>query len=186
MSVSGDPLDETTRPQAPRIDGVTPQQRWHGRRLAMIHEMHLGQLVEVRRVMERVAAGDDDAADLGDAIASIQMTHNYRQFGTLCGYECAVLTAHHTIEDESIFPALSGRSEGLQRVVDRLRAEHEVIHGLLEDLEAAGRKLQDEPGPAAFARVQAIFGQLERFVRSHFGYEQEELEEALGYWNVPV
>jgi hypothetical protein len=27
---------------------------------------------------------------------------------------------------------------------------------------------------------------LERFVRSHFGYEQEELEEALGYYDIAL
>ena len=39
-----------------------------------------------------------------------------------------------------------------------------------------------EPGRETFAELKAAFLALERFVRSHFGYEQEELEEALGYY----
>lgn len=186
MSGTGEPLDDSARPRAPKIEDVTLQQRRHGQRLALIHEMHLQQIAEVRRLIEQAAAGDQAASAVGEAVSSIRMLHNYRRVGTLCGYECAVLTSHHTIEDQAIFPALSGRSDGLQRVIDRLRVEHEVIHGLLEELEAAGRALDDAPGPEAFARVRETFERLERTVRSHFGYEQKELEEALGYWQVPI
>ena len=28
-----------------------------------------------------------------------------RRVGTLCGHECQLLTLHHTIEDQEIFPA---------------------------------------------------------------------------------
>lgn len=186
MSDPLDPFAEDMRPSAPKIEGVTAEQRARGRRLALIHDMHLRQLTAVRNVMEQVAAGEASSKTLGEAVSSIRMTHNYRQFGTLCGQECAVLTSHHTIEDQAIFPALSGREEGLQSVIERLIVEHGIIHGLLEQLEATARQLVDRPGDEAFARVQACFAQIERAVRSHFAYEQEELEEALGYWNIAL
>ncbi len=186
MNDPHDPVPDDMRPRAPKIDGLDAQQKTHGRRLALIHDMHLRQLAAVRNVMEQVAAGQASTKRLNEAVSSIQMTHNYRQFGALCGQECAVLTSHHTIEDESIFPALSGCDEGLQSVIERLIVEHGVIHELLEQLQAAARQLVDRPADEAFARVQKHFSRIESAVRSHFGYEQEELADALGYWNIAV
>lgn len=186
MTASLNLLDAATRPKAPRIEGVTPEQRRHGRRLAMIHRLYLQQMGEVRQVMEEVARGESEAERLGKAVSSMQMVHNYQVFGTLCGRQCAALALHHTIEDHEIFPALAGRSEGLRRVIERLQAEHRVIHELLERLQAHAGEMMREPGAATLARLRESFEALETAIISHFGYEQEELEEALGYWNIPI
>ena len=179
-------LDDSTRPKAPKIDGVTPAQRRLGKRLALIHAHHLDQIDQVRWVMEQVEAGEQSAVALVDAIFSMQMTNNYRLFGNLCGRECQMLTLHHTIEDHHMFPALRHGSDGLRKVVDRLSQEHLIIHQLLEALEDNARKTVTQPGRGTFVELKAAFLALERFVRSHFGYEQEELEEALGYHGVPL
>lgn len=186
MSDPHDPFADATRPRAPKIEGLRPPQRAHGQRLAMIHAMHLRQLSSVRDVMERVAAGESASAMLGEAVSSLGMTRNYRHFGTLCGQECAVLTSRHTIEDQSIFPALSERGEGLQSVIERLIVEHGVIHELLEQLEATAMQLVKRSNGEAFARVREDFARVDSAVRSHFGYEQEVLEDALGYWNIAI
>src|SRR5690606_7177264 len=55
MTYTIDLLDPSTRPKAPRIEGATDAHRRRGRRLAMIHEMHLRQMAHVRQVMEHVA-----------------------------------------------------------------------------------------------------------------------------------
>jgi len=179
-------LDDATRPKAPKIEGITPAQRSQGKRLALIHDYHLSQMDEVRWVMEQVEAGAQSAATLLEAISSLQMAANFRLFGNLCGQECRMLTAHHTIEDHSIFPLLRDGSDGLTKVVDRLGQEHLIIHRLLEALEDNARKTVTQPDRETFVELKAAFLALERFVRSHFGYEQEELEEALGYYDVPL
>ena len=179
-------LDDATRPKAPRIEGITEAQRHHGKSLALIHNYHLAQMNEVRRMMERVEAGEQNAATLVDAISSMQMVANYRMFGNLCGRECHMLTLHHAIEDESIFPVLREGSDGLRKVVERLRQEHAIVHQLLERLHAHAVEAVKEPGPETFAALKTAFLALDRVVRSHFGYEQEELEEALGYFAVPL
>ena len=97
-------LDDATRPKAPKIEGITPAQRRQGQRLALIHEHHLAQMNEVRWVMEQVEAGEQSTQTLLEAISSLQMAANYRVFGNLCCRECQMLTLHHTIEDQSIFP----------------------------------------------------------------------------------
>ena len=179
-------LDDSTRPTAPKIEGVTPAQRRLGKRLALIHAHHLEQINQVRWVMEQVEAGEQSAATLVDAISSMQMTNNYRLFGNLCGRECQMLTLHHTIEDHHMFPALRQGSDGLKKVVDRLSEEHLIIHQLLEALEAGARNAVTRPDRETFTELKKAFVALERFVRSHFGYEQEELEEALGYYDIPL
>jgi len=137
-------------------------------------------------VMEQVEAGEQSAAALADAISAMRMTGNYRLFGNLCGRECQMLALHHAIEDQSMFPALRHGSDGLRKVVDRLSEEHSIIHRLLQALEAAAVNAVTEPGRETFAEVKAAFLALERVVHSHFGYEQTELEEALGYYDVPL
>jgi hypothetical protein len=179
-------LDNATRPKAPKIEGITPAQRMAGKRLALIHDYHLEQMNEVRWVMEQVEAGEQSAAALAEAISSLQMAANYRAFGNLCGRECQMLTLHHTIEDHSLFPALRAGSDGLRKVVDRLQEEHAVIHRLLQTLYDNAINAVRQPGRETFAATRAAFLALDRVVRSHFGYEQEELEEALGYFDVPL
>jgi iron-sulfur cluster repair protein YtfE (RIC family) len=179
-------LDDATRPKAPKIEGITPAQRRQGKRLALIHEHHVEQMNEVRWVMEQVEAGERSAETLLEAISSLQMAANYRVFGNLCGRECQMLTLHHTIEDQSIFPELRQGSDGLRKVVDRLAQEHLIIHQLLEALHDKAVNAVREPGRETFAALKAAFLALDRVVRSHFGYEQEELEEALGYFGIPL
>ena len=179
-------LDDATRPKAPKIEGITPAQRRQGKRLALIHEHHLEQMNEVRWVMEQVEAGEQSTQTLLEAISSLQMAANYRVFGNLCGRECQMLTLHHTIEDQSIFPELRHGSDGLRKVVDRLSQEHLIIHQLLEALHDKAVNAVREPDRETFAALKAAFLALDRVVRSHFGYEQEELEEALGYFGIPL
>ncbi|WP_051679762.1 hemerythrin domain-containing protein [Pseudorhizobium marinum] len=179
-------LDDTTRPKAPKIEGVTAPQRQHGRRLAMIHAMHLQQMREVRQVLDRVASGLGAAGDVAAAVASLDMTRNIRASGNICGQECQMLTFHHTAEDQCIFPALMGRSEGLTKVVERLAEEHLIIHALIEGLEASAISAIENPSAEAFGELKEIYDLLETVVQSHFGYEQEELEEALGFFEVDV
>lgn len=179
-------LDEATRPKAPKIDGVTPAQRRQGQRLAMIHMMHLQEIAKVEAVIRQIAEGQGHPARAGEAVADLRMTANYRLFGNLCGRECQHLTFHHTSEDQQIFPALMGGSEGLRQVIQRLADEHLVIHALLERLETEAIALIEAPRQENFIRVKETFVQLASMVRSHFGYEQAELEEAIGFYGVPM
>lgn len=176
-------LKEDARPKAPRIEGATDMHRRQGRQLAMIHRMHLQQMAGVRRVLEGIAAGLEAPAALADAVPRMEMLNNYRQFGNLCGQECQFLDYHHGAEEHDIFPHLASRgSDGLRKVIDKLHEEHEVVHALLERLYADAVRLVQDPGREAFDEARATFEALERVVRSHFGYEEVELEEALGVY----
>lgn len=187
MTHTIDLLDPTTRPKAPKIEGITHAQRLHGRRLSMYHKMHLRQMAHARDIMEKVAAGERQLADLEDALSDMDMRHNYRVFGNICGQSCQILTGHHTIEDRYLFPVISSQAdEGIRKVVDRLVAEHGVIHDYIVAVEGAAVAVMESPNPAAFATLRDAFETLESFVVSHFGYEETELEEALGYYDVEM
>ena len=180
-------LDDTKRPKAPKIADVTPDQRQQGRRLALFHRWHLQQMQGVAQVMQQVEVGEKSLAQLDGAISELQMAANYRQFGNLCGAECEMLTGHHSVEDQFIFPALHGNgSHGLRKVVERLREEHAVIHHVIEELEAGAKAAMQNPGAETFAILKSIFLRLEQLVRSHFRYEETELEEALGYHGIGI
>ena len=96
-----------------------------------------------------------------------------------------LLTYHHRSEDREIFPLVRPVDEGVARVVDRLVAEHAVIEALLENLVTSAQALVVEQSTSAFEALRDTFSTLERVVRSHFAYEEVELEEAIGLAAVP-
>lgn len=180
-------IDESTRPKAPPIEGLDPLQALKGKRLAFIHQLHLRELDRTRQLMHQIEAGERRLAELGEAVSSLHMVESYRAFGNLCGRECQILTFHHMAEDQLIFPALDEQgSAGLRKVVQRLREEHEVIHGLLEELEGRAADAIARADAESFATLKETFDSLDRTVRSHFGYEETELEQALGYHEVEI
>ena len=80
-----------------------------------------------------------------------------------------------------MFPTLEGQGNPvLGAVVARLRAEHEVVHELIERLYRAAVDLVERPSEDTFAAAAEVFDKLTEVVRSHFGYEEAELEEAIG------
>ena len=186
MTTAVDLPDDSTRPKAPKISGVSDSQRDSGRHLAMIHAMHLRELSRVNQAMEQVFEGKGSAQTLLTTISSMQMVANMRRFGNLCGAACELLTAHHSIEDHYVFPGLRGHSAALDKVVQRLQAEHLVIHDLLVELEAAAVALVTDCGKQNAIALRNEYKRLETFVVSHFGYEQTELEEVLGYYGVQI
>jgi iron-sulfur cluster repair protein YtfE (RIC family) len=180
-----DLFDKSQRPKAPPIPGATELHRSAGRRLAEIHEMHLLALEETKSMMDQVQHGEDNAKNLAEHVASLELFENYRRFGNLCGRECQFLDFHHTSEDNEIFPAIAlNGSEGLRRVIARLSEEHSVIHKLLEALAMNVTDLWADPSATNFARTRETYQDLYKAVRSHFSYEQAELEEAIGYYGV--
>lgn len=179
-------LDDATRPRAPKLENLTPEQRAPGRHLRMIHN-HLRENVEaLRRMVDEAAKGEMSAADVREEAGSLLMLQNYKRFGNLCGQHCYIVNTHHSIEDAHIFPALSEKGEAWKRVTDRLVAEHEVVHELLVRLVDALNALSRDTTPENFAAARELNDALERVLLSHLGYEEEEIGDALGYFRIGV
>ncbi|QQA41813.1 hemerythrin domain-containing protein [Pelagovum pacificum] len=177
-------LDEAGRPKAPPVPGATDHDRRRGLHLAAIHRGHLMEMHRLAQILDQVAAGVPGAADqLADAVPAMEMVRNMQAVGTLCGRECQMLTFHHDIEEAQMFPGLdSVGNAGLSAVVAKLKAEHLVVHELIDLLAADAETLRRDPSAEALKRARESFEALGRVVRSHFGYEETELQEALGHY----
>lgn len=176
-------INPAERPHLSPMPGATDEHRRQGRKLAAIHRGHLWDLARIAKVLARIKAGETPPDELRDIVLASDMTQNYRSFGSLCGQECRVLGFHHDAEEHHMFPELEAVGQNaLTRVVARLRAEHAIVHELLLRLERAAMTLIYEPTDANFALAEATFERLLDVVRSHFGYEETELEEAIGLY----
>lgn len=157
--------------------------RRQGRQLAAIHSHYLREMAQIGAVLSRIEAGDSPPDDLKRIVLSLDMAENFRAFGSLCGRECQVLKFHHDIEGADMFPRIEAAGGGgFREIVAKLKAEHEVVHELIVRLSHAADVLAKDPSEENFARAGATFRKLEGVVRSHFGYEETELAEAIGYY----
>lgn len=174
-------LDNTKRPKARKIENLSPAQRRQGRRLSLFHNMHREQLREVESAMVQI----DEV--LLAKISDLDMRHNFKVFGNMCGQECQMLSGHHGIEDQVVFPRLHEAGDaGLKKVVERLMAEHLVVHELIEELEELAIAAIQNPTPENHSNLKHSFAELNTCVQSHFGYEETELEDALGVIDVGI
>ena len=176
-------LDEAARPKAPKVQAATDMHRRQGRQLATIHRHHLMEMARIGAVLARIEAGDAPPENLRRIVLSLDMAENFRAFGSLCGRECQVLKLHHDIEGADMFPRIEAAGEGMFRgVVAKLLSEHEVVHELIVRLGRAADALVEDPQEANFNQAAATYRKLEAVVRSHFGYEETELAEVIGYY----
>ncbi|MEW9533195.1 hemerythrin domain-containing protein [Microbispora sp. NPDC049125] len=175
----GGVLDEATRPRLPKRDlgALPPARQEHGRRLVLIHDHLRQELAQIRDALDQVAAGRADAAALRTMINRLTMRQNYWTLGTFCASYCRLVTTHHTIEDEHMFPMLAKADETLAPVVERLEQEHEVIADVLTGLDAALVAMIADPERLGLVREQVEL--LADVLLSHLGYEEEELVEPL-------
>ncbi|PAU98058.1 hemerythrin domain-containing protein [Paracoccus salipaludis] len=178
--------DEAARPRAPAFT-LTPFQELNGRGLAAIHRWYLRDLSAVGALMGDIRAGLKQPGELAPAVRGMPMAQNLRLFGTACGASCKAITTHHQIEDFHLYPQLEVQgNEGLNAVLARLRAEHRGLEHLIEVLAEAADELALDPAPARFDACAQGFAALDRAVRSHFRYEEDEIGPALGFYEVQV
>jgi hemerythrin-like domain-containing protein len=179
-------LDEATRPRSAKrdINALPPAKRANGQRLVLIHDHLRQELAQIRDALEQVADGQGDAASLRSMINQLTMRQNYWTLGTFCASYCRVLTTHHTIEDEHMFPMLAGAEPSLGPVVERLEQEHDVIAGVLTGLDVALVAMIEDPEKLDGVRLQVDL--LSDALLSHLGYEEEELVEPLARLDLDI
>lgn len=186
VSYADTPLADLTiefdkRPEMPPLPDATEDHRRQGRKLAAIHRMHLMDMARIAALLKRTEIGDASPEELNNAVQNLELTENMRSFGSLCGRECKVLEFHHDAEEHSIFPQLEAQQvDALTALIARLRAEHKVVHELIIRLERAAMALMFDTNTENFSETKAVYWKLEEVIRSHFGYEETQLEEAIG------
>ncbi|MEU4326960.1 LLM class flavin-dependent oxidoreductase [Nonomuraea dietziae] len=180
------PLEESTRPRLPKRDlaALPAAQQERGLHLVMIHDQLRQELTQIRDAVEQVAAGRGEVAALRSMISRLTMRQNYWTLGSFCASYCRILTVHHTIEDERMFPALRSAQASLAPVVDRLQEEHEVIAELLTDLDAALVAMVEDAD--AIDGVRERLEVLSEALLSHLAYEEEELVEPIARLDLDI
>ncbi|MEV0383800.1 LLM class flavin-dependent oxidoreductase [Nonomuraea sp. NPDC050643] len=179
-------LDEAGRPRAGKHDPaeLTPEQRRLGRHLVEVHDGYRQEMRQVQDAVEQVATELPDAGRPRPANDRPAMRQNLWTLGTYCATFRRLLAVHHTVEDESMFPAVLEREPALAPVIKKLEQEHEVIAELLAGLDEACVELLGDP--AALDRVRARADRLADVLSSHFAYEEEELVEPIARLGIRV
>ena len=147
--------------------------------LIAVHDHLRGELAQLREMIGQVAAGSLDPSAVRSEIALLTMRQNQWTLGAYCESYCRLVGMHHTIESQSLFPGLSGLDGRLAPVTGRLHAEHLVIAGVLERVDAALVALVTAP-EAGMPELRAAVDVLTDLLLSHLSYEETELAEPLG------
>jgi alkanesulfonate monooxygenase SsuD/methylene tetrahydromethanopterin reductase-like flavin-dependent oxidoreductase (luciferase family)/hemerythrin-like domain-containing protein len=172
--------DESTRPSGPAPDperSYTPQQEAAGRHLVDVHDHLRGELAQVRDLVEQVASGLMEPGVARSHINTMTMRQNSWTLGAYCESYCRVVTTHHTIEDQSMFPHLRRSEPALAPVIDRLQEEHHAIHDVLEGVDRA--LVAFVADPAGIDELRGAVDLLTDTLLSHLSYEERELVEPL-------
>lgn len=174
------PWDEASRPhRSPAGPEVTysEQGRLVGQHLVDVHDMLRKELTELREVVGQVREGALTAGEARSALNEMAMRQNDWTLGAFCSRYCRAVAQHHTLEDDAIFPHLRRSEADLEPVIDRLHAEHLVIH---DAIEAVDRALVGHINdPTDFEPLQAALDLLTDTLLSHLSYEEFELVEPL-------
>lgn len=153
-----------------------------GQHLVEIHAHLRGELEQVRDLVEQVAAGRISVGSARSAVNDMSLRQNDWTLGAYCASYCRVLTAHHSIEDASVFPHLRAAEPALAPVLDKLSADHHVVHALLEELD---RALVGMLGGGDLDGVRDKAERLQEVLVAHLDYEEEQLVaplDRLGYF----
>jgi hypothetical protein len=179
-------LDDSTRPPVQKLEGLTPEQKAPGEHLREIHNHLRGNMQTLGRLIERAADSMVTIEEIEAETADLAIVANYRRFGNLCGQHCQIVEMHHSIEDYAVFPQLAKQGEAFRKIAERLKAEHVVVHELLERLMDALVSLTHAPTTENFAAAREVYEALARVLLSHLGYEEDAMGDALGYFRIGV
>ncbi|WP_439661382.1 LLM class flavin-dependent oxidoreductase [Lentzea sp. HUAS TT2] len=172
--------DESTRPKgpAPEADAVySASGRAMGRQLVGVHNHLRDELKKIRSIIQQAADGMIGIGEARSEINTMTMRQNNWTMGAYCETYCRLVTIHHTLEDTSLYPQLREGDARLGPVLDRLSEEHQVIHGVLERLDAALVATVAEP--QRIGEVQKAVDLLTDTLLSHLSYEEDQLIEPM-------
>jgi hypothetical protein len=145
-----------------------------GDHLVAIHDHLRSELAQLRDLVEQVARGIVDVGTARSMISTMTLRQNSWTLGTYCESYCRVVTTHHTIEDQSMFPRLRQADPSLAPVVERLEREHHQVAEVLEEVDRALVTLVSRPDDGVDA-VRTAMRSLSDTLLTHLAYEEEQL-----------
>jgi hypothetical protein len=151
------------------------------RELVYVHS-HLRQdLATVRRLAGEARDGLSPETILAE-IRDLQTNSPLWRLKFGCVRYCRFVNGHHSLEDQALFPAIRAQDPSLGGVLDRLEADHLVVHAITDRIAAlADRVPSDASGVSRFELVAALT-ELEEHLLGHLAFEEESLEPLLSSW----
>ena len=108
--------NESERPTGP---GPEPERRYtaheqaSGQHLIDVHDHLRAELTQIYNLIDQVESGTLDVGAARSAMNEMTMRQNNWVLGTYCESYCRVVTTHHTIEDQSLFPYMRQTEDGV-------------------------------------------------------------------------
>src|SRR5215467_13249558 len=160
--------DESARPVGPEPPAGAVYTA-HGRAIAghlvQVHDHLRAELTQIRDLIGQVRDSETGVAEARSAINQMTLRSNSWTLGAYCASYCRIVTGHHSLEDQAVFPHLRAREPDLDPVIDRLANEHGIIHKVLKDVDAAlVEHLRSTDG---FSRLQQAADVLTDVLLSH-------------------
>ncbi|MEU7617806.1 LLM class flavin-dependent oxidoreductase [Micromonospora rifamycinica] len=172
--------DESTRPVAPSAPAghvYSARAQAAGAHLVDVHDHLRRELSEIRDLLDQVRRGVVSAGDARGVLNRLTLRQNNWTLGAYCAAYCTLVTQHHGLEDDAIFPHLRRADPGLVPVIDRLEQEHVVIHEVVEGVDRALVALIGDP--ARLTGLQQAVDVLTDTLLSHLSYEEQNIVEPL-------
>jgi len=169
--------DESTRPTLaePTDTAYDSGQLTTVEHLVAIHDHLRGELDRVRDLIGQVRRGLLTVGEARAAVNELTLRQNNWTLGAYCQSYCGFVNGHHGLEDASVFPHLRRAEPDAAPVLDRLQAEHEVIHALLDGVDRSLVALVRDSDAAALDHVEQAVESLAERLLSHLTYEEREL-----------
>lgn len=146
--------------------------------LIAIHNHLRQELARLREVIVEVGQGRTTAAAARSHLNQMTMRQNYWTLGAFCSAYCRVVSVHHTIEDTQLFPDLKAADQSLEPILARLRADHEAISRLLNDIDGALVAMVENPD--GLEEAQVAVARLSDALLAHLRLEEESILEPIG------
>ena len=164
------------RPVAPRRPdraAASARGRAIGRHLVDVHDHLRQELSQVRDLISQVRDGAVTAGRARAVLNEMTMRQNNWTLGAYCEAYCGLVTQHHGLEDQAVFPHLRRSDPGLAPVLDRLTEEHVIIGEVIEGVDRALVRLVRAPG--GLGDLEEAVDMLTDTLQSHLAYEEEQL-----------
>lgn len=171
------PIDDSTRPRVAGSVDLTADQRLAGDHLRMIHDHFRQQLGLLTTAVAELRDGRGDVGVVRESLHRLAPALTAQQVSGLCHQLCRFLTMHHTIEDQSMFPAVA-TLEAYAPVAARLAEEHLDIHAHIERVDELAVAVRSDP--SRVGELVTAVADLRLDLESHFDYEETEMTEPLG------
>jgi alkanesulfonate monooxygenase SsuD/methylene tetrahydromethanopterin reductase-like flavin-dependent oxidoreductase (luciferase family) len=172
------------RRRAGEVEEISPVGRAGQHALLAIHDHLRQELARLVEVIGEVARGRVSAAEARSYLNRMTMRQNYWTLGAFCAAYCRVVSVHHAIEDEHLFPDLRAADQSLGPILERLREEHEGIAEVLAGIDAALVAMVEDDDRLDEAR--GAVDRLSDALLAHLRREEDQLLGPIGRLSIRV